>query len=245
MRAEEYEKMYEAEQTYFWFVAKQGTIKRLLSRLSRPGGKDILDIGCGTGTNLEGLKNFGSAFGIDQSNLALSFCQKRGLELLAQAEAGAIPFKENCFDIITTLDLLEHLPDDEAALEEAFRVLKPGGILLVTVPAMPWLFGAHDHAMGHLRRYTKTGLASMIKRVGFSEIKLSYYMGLLFPATLLMKLYQKRFGSRTETIPYQVNPLLNRLFLFLCELEARMLVYMNMPVGTSILLIARKPNSGL
>jgi SAM-dependent methyltransferase len=245
MKPEEYEKMYAAEQTYFWFVAKQRTIRRILSRFIEQNSPAILDLGCGTGTNLDSLGRFGEAYGIDESDLALGFCQRRGLGLLAQGRAERLPFCENCFDLVCALDLLEHLADDDAALGQAFRVLKPGGILLVTVPAYPSLFGAHDHALGHKRRYKKADLGFKVKRSGFSLIKTSHYMSLLFPATLLIKLYQKRFGSRTETIRYHVHPLLNRFFLFLCELEARLLVYLDMPVGTSILLIARKPVSGL
>jgi len=245
MKPEEYEKMYAAEQTYFWFVGKQRTISRILSRFIEQRSPAILDLGCGTGTNLDSLGKFGEAWGIDESDLALGFCQKRGLGLLVQGMAERLPFCEDCFDLVCALDLLEHLADDDAALSEAFRVLKPGGILLVTVPAYPYFFGAHDHAMGHYRRYKKAGLGSKVMGVGFSLIRMSYYMSLLFPATLLLKLYQKRFGSKTETISYHVHPLLNRFFLFLCELESRMLVYLDMPAGTSIILIARKPVSGL
>ncbi len=245
MKAEEYEKMYRAEQTYFWFVAKQRTVARVLSAFLGEGRKSILDLGCGTGTNMDGLRRFGEAHGIDESGLALEFCLKRGLELLAQAKADRLPFRDGCFDLVCALDLLEHLNEDKAALAEAFRVLRPGGLLLVTVPALPRLFGAHDYAMGHLRRYTRPGLESMVEGTGFEKAKASYYMSLIFPATLLIKLYQKRFGSRESTIPYQVHPVLNRFFLLLCELEARMLVYMNMAVGTSILMIAKKPVSGL
>jgi ubiquinone/menaquinone biosynthesis C-methylase UbiE len=162
-----------------------------------------------------------------------------------RAEAGGIPFRDDSFDLVTCLDLLEHIEDDEGALKEAFRSLKPGGLLLVTVPSYPLLFGAHDRAMGHLRRYRKAELKETAERAGFKALKASYYMSLVFPFTLVMKIYQKRFGSDTETIPYRVHPVLNGIFLFLCELESRMLVYMNMPAGSSIFLILKKPVSGV
>lgn len=245
MKNSEYSKMYEAEQTYFWFVSKRRTLTRLLSNILGRGDRLILDMGCGTGSNLEGLKAFGEAYGIDASATALDFCEKRGMKLLVRGTCESIPFKSGSFDLVSALDLLEHLSDDDSALMEACRVTRPGGFLLVTVPAYQLLFGAHDYALGHKRRYNKKDLESKIKAAGFQTARASYYMSLILPATLILKLYQKLFGSHTDTITYRVHPFLNRLFLFLCELEARMLVHINMPAGTSIVMLARKPEGAV
>ncbi len=241
MDRHEYEKMYRTEKTYFWFVAKQRLIERLAAKYTANDDKIILlDIGCGTGANLESLGRFRDAWGLDHSEPALECCTRRGLTRLVRGSAGKLPLEDDTFELACLLDIIEHLPDDMAALAEAYRVLTPGGCLLVTVPAYPLLWGSHDRAMGHIRRYRKTDLAHMLRGSGFELVRLTHFMGLLFPLLLPVRLLQKRLGSDTRTISYDLPDPLNRLLMRITDIERRLLDRLDMPFGTSLVAVCRK-----
>jgi ubiquinone/menaquinone biosynthesis C-methylase UbiE len=131
MEIAEYEKMYEFEDKYWWWVGRARLVKNMLSGMALKS-PNILDVGCGTGYNLSYLSTFGEVVGIDFSECAIRFCAKRNYNNVIQANAENMPFKEKTFDLITALDLLEHV-DDGKALQEFHRCLKPGGYLLLTV----------------------------------------------------------------------------------------------------------------
>ncbi len=129
------------EETYWWFVARRRLVCDLIDRLAMPAKSRLLDVGCGTGANLKAFdKNF-ERVGIDMSRAALGFCQQRGLDSLVQAKIEHSGMEHDTFDIVTALDMLEHVDDDMVALRELWRVSKPGGFLLITVPALDF-FGA-------------------------------------------------------------------------------------------------------
>ena len=183
MKHEEYERMYRFEDRYWWFVARRHLITSLLgSHYERTGRLRILDIGCGTGAMLDDLKPFGEVIGADFSPEALQFCVTRGASAgLARADVRRLPFADESFDVVTAMDIIEHIDDDKAASSEIFRVLKPGGRLLVTVPAFPSLWSEHDEALHHFRRYTAPRLKDLFQRVGLRVDKLSYTVTTLFP----------------------------------------------------------------
>ena len=135
MYEHEYEAMFRLEDTYWWFVARRHLAVEIVAR-ELAGRRDarILDVGCGTGSNLSAFSKLGHAVGIDMSRDALAFCRNRGLDHVSLSEIERLPFPDGTFDVITAMDVLEHVDDDLAALGELRRVLKPGGVLLATVP---------------------------------------------------------------------------------------------------------------
>jgi len=245
MRPSELDKMFELEDTYWWYVARRAIVLALLKRYppAVPEGEPvILDVGCGTGATLQGLSHYGYVMGLDSARYALQCCRKRGHRALVQARGEALPIADESADVITALDLLEHVPDDAAALREFARVLKPGGVLIITVPACPFLWSEHDEALDHLRRYRAARLRRIIADSGLTIARLSPLItALLLPIAvlrLLQRLGPRKQGPQTALIvpPKSVNSLLIRLLL----LENRWLLRLNLPVGVSLMAVARK-----
>src|SRR5687768_3176006 len=155
MNAAEYEAMYHAEDTLWWYVGMRRIGEALLNARLQPGLR-ILDAGAGTGGNLRWLSRFGTAHGIDLAPEALRFCRARDLSTVARASVTDLPYPDSTFDLVTSFDVIYHLgvSDDVAALREAARVLKPRGTLLVRVPAFDSLRSAHDAAVHTRQRYS-------------------------------------------------------------------------------------------
>lgn len=241
MKADEYEKMYLAEKRFWWFVGK-GLLVREWAGRYLPGQGSFLDLGCGTGAGLERLSDLGTWAGADPAAEAVRFCSLRGQSRLVRAGAERLPFGEDSFDGIVALDLLEHLEDDRAAVAEAFRVLRPGGVLLVTVPAHPWLWGSHDLAMGHVRRYDNKSMRALLQGAGFTIIRATHFMGLLFPLMVLGKLWQKVLGDPERTVTYSWPAAANWALVSILKIEAGWVGKHSMPAGTTLVAAARKPD---
>src|SRR5215813_4450651 len=166
-----YQDLYELEDTHWWHIAKRRTCVQLLRRFARPVQPQILDIGCGTGKNVETFGEIGPTWGVDISSEAIDFCRKRGLTRIALEPAARTGFEDHSFDVITLLDVLEHT-EQAPTLQEASRLLKPDGILLITVPAYQWLWSQWDVALHHQRRYNKSSLNQAVEQHGFRVLKL-------------------------------------------------------------------------
>lgn len=248
MNVAEYERMYRLEDSYWWFVARHRLIEALLrARYGAPkpdtSSLTILDIGCGTGAMSSRLTRWGRVVSADFSPLALQFSRRRGLKNLVGADAMNLPFACNAFDLLVAMDMLEHLPDDCAALREFYRVLKPGGRVFATVPAYPHLWSEHDHALMHHRRYQRFEVAERFHSVGFRLEKLSHTMTLLYPLVAA----QRRLNARKPPqdppqaampqVPGPVNAALTGLLTAENALARRL----NFPFGVTILCVAVKP----
>jgi ubiquinone/menaquinone biosynthesis C-methylase UbiE len=246
MEREEYARMYALEDDYWWFVGKRRIAETLIHRYVAPA-RDLrtLDVGCGTGgVLLHLLGGKGRAFGLDLSEVALEFARQRGLTRLTQGSAVRLPYADCSFDLVTALDLLYHrwVTDDLAALRECWRVLRPGGSLLVMDSAFQFLYGEHDVRYLGQRRYTAGDVRARVEAAGLTIEKLSYANTLFFPAVATIRLWSRAFGTRSAG-DFMLRPLprwFNQLLTGIYALEARGLRWFSYPFGASVVCLARK-----
>ena len=242
MNNEEYEKLYKFEHFYWWHVGRRDILNSFLKRFLKNRKNQILEIGCGTGGNLEVLSSWGKVIGLDISDQALKFCKKRGFNNLVLGEAEKTDFAPESFNLVVALDVLEHINDDNKAIKEAWRILKNEGYFLATVPAYQFLWSEHDEALGHRRRYSVLDFSKKLEEVGFNIIKKSYLVSFVFPFVLGYRILRKiLFPTSKKNIAYVILPRpINIFFVSLLKLEAILLKYFNLPFGTSIICIAQK-----
>lgn len=236
MKRAQYEAMARVEDSHFWFAGKRAYIKVLCDRF-RLGGR-ILDVGCGTGGMTVYLASWGRVTGLEKSSVARAYAQRRGLTVLP-GSANKLPFAERTFDLVTLFDVLYHKSVDERhTLAEVHRVLKPGGYVLITDCAIPWLWGPHDEAMGAKRRYFKHELKKMVEDAGFIVRRSSYIFFFTFPLFVAARLFARVLPSKHfVSIPHFA---VNRILFSIIKLEAVFLQWVNFPIGSSVLLLGRK-----
>ncbi|MBX7184185.1 MAG: methyltransferase domain-containing protein [Vicinamibacteria bacterium] len=245
MNPEEYRVMADLEGVQWWYVGMRRIARALLTPLlPAPGaGRRILDAGCGTGWNLQELSVFGDTYGVDLSPLAVITTRRRGGRV-AQGNLLGLPYASSSFDVVTSFDVLYHawVVDDAQAVRELARVLKPGGLMLVKVPALRILWGAHDEAVHSRHRYTRGELERLLESTGLKLVRSTYANSLLFPVLLTRRFLDRalnRHGSDVSLLP----PLLEKLFGGLLSVEASLLGAMNLPIGASVFAVARKAHA--
>ncbi len=245
MRGIEYAQMYRLESSYWWYVAR----RKLLDWGLRAALKNdkrarrILDMGCGTGLNERVLRQFGAVTSADRSDEALEFTRSRGVGDLICCSAEQLPFARESYHVITALDVLEHIGDDNQALKELQRVLTPGGLLFITVPAYGFLWSEHDEALHHRRRYSAHELRNKLTAAGLEVERLTYFISLLFFPILGVRILQnlRKKSVEPKTSHIILPPWLNSLLAGVLGLERIMLRLVNLPVGVSLVCWARKP----
>ena len=243
MHSDEYRIMFEVEDTHWWYQALRSRLAAALDTHLGPSPARILDVGCGTGANLKLLAQQGTAFGIDIEPTALHFCRERGLTRSTVGSALALPFPAHTFDAVTAMDVLYHkaVPDKSAFLREVRRVLRPGGILILNVPAYQWLYSSHDAAVHTDRRFTRSEIAALMAQSEFVPLRTTYWNTFLFPIALVTRLWRRCFPPQTSDLDGKSNPFINRAFRDLLEFEKAIARYLPMPFGLSVLCVSRAP----
>jgi SAM-dependent methyltransferase len=270
MRPLNYEVMFDVEDYHWWFVGRRAIVftqiedalgahassraelpqKGPLSEAQHartralPGTAlaepRVLDIGCGTGATMDHLKQYGQPHGIDLSELPLSFSRKRGHQRVMRASATELPFESESFDLVTALDIVEHLDDDVKGLAEIRRVLKPGAPAVILVPAFQSLWGPNDDQSGHKRRYRLKELRAAVEKVGLRVERISYANFAMFIPIWLGRKILTMLG-RAEQAENRINhPLINNLLAKIFSSEAGWLRRHSLPFGVSIICVARK-----
>lgn len=235
-----YEDLFSLESKHWWHISKRRAVRKLIKKYNPLKNPKILDIGCGTGKNMKELKKLGTVYGLDRSSEALKFCRKRGLKLLTRGTAEETNLKTNSFDIITMLDVLEHT-DDKKTLIEMGRILKKDGIIILTVPAYPWLWSKWDEILHHKKRYTINILKEILVASNFNPIKITYlYSFLILPLLIIRKIKQNISKDFYQSDFKLSSPLFNFLLNNLSKFEFLLAENFYIPFGTSILLVAKK-----
>ncbi len=259
MEPNEYTTLFEQEERFWWYRGLRRLARDLsVAALRRhdactggdaadPGRSDaarILDAGCGTGGTLAMLDGLGHRYGIDFHPLAVRHAAGRGLDRLCRGSVTALPYRGDIFDLIVSLDVLYHrgVESDLQALREFRRCLKPGGSVVLNLPAFESLRSSHDMAIHTARRYRRGQLDRLIREAGLVPDRITYWNTILFPALAAVRLLRRRRSDRVKDSDVTaVHPLLNTILGLILEVERRWLRAGSLPFGLSILAVARRP----
>src|SRR5215217_688182 len=246
MQSHHYPILYQVEDTHWWYVGRRRIIQSLMEKICATlniANPRILDVGCGTGANLKMLAAHGRAEGVDISPQAVEFCRERGLDSVKLGAIELLPYDTDSFELVTALDVIEHLDDDVAGLREMRRVLRRDGRLLLFVPAFMFLWGVQDDVSNHRRRYTLPSLLRAVEAAGFAVEWSSYANISFFLPVLLVRSVMRWLGSRADT-EYDINiSLMNGPFSRLFAAERFVLNGGKLPFGVSAVCIARREES--
>lgn len=234
-----YERMAAHDTTHWWYRARREILSDYLTRWGGlPKDARILEIGCGTGHNLPMLARFGEVDAIEIDETAGKFAAERlgkpigtsPLPELAGVETGK-------YDLVAVLDVIEHVEDDVAALKSIAERLKPGGKILITVPAHQWMWSAHDVVNHHKRRYSKNTLTAALSKAGLGWQKLRWFNSLLFPAAVAARMVGKLTGKDDSDDSPPAKPI-NAIFERIFRMERHLVGRLPLPPGLSIVVLA-------
>jgi SAM-dependent methyltransferase len=237
----------EVDEHHWWYRGRRRVIRAELDRLPLPSGARVLDAGCGSGRTLQELVDYGDVSGIELNTEAAALARGRALGDVQVGRLEELPWEDETFDLITCLDVIEHVPDDTAALAELRRVCRSGGWLLVTVPAYQALWSHHDEANHHYRRYSRAALRAAAAAAGWQLERMSSFNSLLLAPAAAVRLAQRRLGTHNgytsdlDLGPAWLNDVLERPL----ALEASWLARgRTLPAGLSLLAVLRRPPAG-
>lgn len=241
MSPETYRQMAQLEQSHWWFVARRKILHTLLQTLPLPPAPSILEVGCGTGGNLPMLQQFGPVTAVEMDNYARQQASFQGAGTILSGHLPRNLPPMPAHDLVCLFDVLEHIPDDRAALNSLHTVVKPGGLLVLTVPAYQWLFGPHDAAHHHHRRYLATALQTLAQQTGWQVCRISYFNTWLLPVVMLHRFKQRLFPGKAGSDARMPAPWLNWLLTKIFSSESRWLRHHNFLFGVSILIVLTPP----
>ncbi|HDH51428.1 MAG TPA: class I SAM-dependent methyltransferase [Nitrospirae bacterium] len=237
-------KYHKLEENHWWFIGRRDIISELVKDFRRDA--ETLEIGCSGGVLIEALKRHGFTRlqGIDIDEEAVKICRQKGLGDINFADAENTEFNNQQFDVLIASDVLEHIRDEERALQEWQRILKSGGKLIIFVPAFQFLWSGHDEANRHYRRYRRSGLIRTLEKNGFKTDRASYWNLSLFLPVSAARLFRKIFPGSKKTEAdqlFEVNPFINKILVYVLKLENKLLSWdINLPLGVSVFAVATR-----
>lgn len=246
MKVEEYQVMYEVEDTYWWYVGMRSIFLSLLDgHYGRRKDLKILDAGCGTGAMLSHLRSYGEVVGVDISSEAIRLATTREVEgcRLVQCSLTDLPFEDGSFDLVTSFDVVSHIKEHGLAFQELGRVLKPGGRVVMNLPAYNPLRSEHDLAVHIERRYTRADVAAEAERVGLTVERVAHANTLLFLIAAAVRLAKKVYSKPASEARSDLRPLppvINRGLAQVLFVERRLLQRVDLPFGLSVVCVTRK-----
>lgn len=241
MDLQKYDDLFKLGSTHWWTQGRIKIFDCIISKYSKKGA-DILDIGCGVGTNYEMLGRHGNVSCLEYSRYAIDYCRQCGMNNVVEGGINSIPYGDNSFDVVTAFDVIEHVEDDKAAVSEMIRVCKNGGIIVITVPAYMFLWSYNDVFNHHKRRYDREQIVNLVKgSINMHIEKVTYFNMLLFvPIVVLRRI--KSLIKKDKLLPdlKPTNPVINKLLFWIFSFERHLIRRLGLPFGVSLLIVARK-----
>jgi SAM-dependent methyltransferase len=233
-----YARMAEQEDNHWWFRGRREILSSLIHRrLTLPPGARILEVGCGTGGNLAFLSSLGELDAIEYDDDARAIAsEKSGIAVKAGGLPNDLTVDDGAYDLIALLDVLEHIEEDTKSLTKLSTKLSKTGRLLITVPAIPWLWSDHDEQHHHHRRYTKSTLRTAVTNSGLQIVHFGYFNTLLFPTAVIQRIGKRLIGSSTpdDMIPSRY---INYILFSIFRAEKHVVSWLPFPIGLSIFAI--------
>ena len=245
MNPAEYRIMRDVADIHWWYGGLRGMIQSHWTRWNRVESAKVLDAGCGTGANMVMMSKYAKVSGLDMSMDALALSRERGLHDLLCGSVSDLPVDDVSLDGVLMMDVLYHrgVPDKVAALREAARALKPGGLLLINVPAYQWLLSSHDTAIHTDKRFTRGELRGLLSEAGLRVERITYWNTLLFFPAVLVRLLRKNAVTETKSdLSGYGETVLTHIFQVALGMERGILKVTSLPFGLSVFAVARKPD---
>jgi len=241
---------------HWWFASRTRALEAVMGQIlpKRPDFR-LLDIGCGAGNMIYHLSHYGQVKGLEIDQRPVNKARERGYDVDLFDATQRMPFDDNTFDAITALDVIEHNEDDLAILADSYRILKPGGHMIITVPAFMWLWTHNDDLNAHIRRYTAAELKQKLSQTGFVTRRVTYNNFFIFPMAATLLLLRRSSHTELELASHHVDekeyqvemepasPLVNAILTLVGKVEAGLIRFVNLPVGTSLIAVGEKPKS--
>lgn len=231
------------EATHWWFVVRRHLFATLIEKTGISRDATVVDIGTGTGANLRLLTQMGfvDVTGIDPSEHAAHWCAEKNLGNVRTGDIRALPLTDSSVDLLLATDVIEHVNEDDQAVAEIRRVLRPGGTALITVPAFPSLWGLQDIKSHHYRRYRMTPFLKLLEQSGLVVENNFYFNYLLFAPIYVARQIIRLAGVELSSENEVNNPVLNRVLSFVFRLDVMTAPFLKPPIGVSILALVRRP----
>lgn len=233
------------DEHHWWYRGRRRILRAVLDGLDLPEVPRLLDAGCGSGRTLDVLARYGTVSGVDLSATSVACARRRGHADVRQEAVETLPFPDASFDVVTCLDVVEHTPDDVATVRELARVTRPGGAIVLTVPAHPRLWSAHDEVNLHYRRYTARSLAAVGPAAGLQSVRQTYFNSTLLAPAAVVRLTQRLAPHRGHRSDLERTPAAaDRLLEQPLAVEARLIAHgVRIPAGLSLLCVLRRPGA--
>jgi SAM-dependent methyltransferase len=242
MTHDELQAMLSSDEDHWWYRGRRRFLRTELDRLPLAPSPRLLDAGCGSGRTLDELAGYGRVSGIDLSPEAVAAARRRGHDDVHVARVEELPFPDATFDVVTCLDVVEHTPDDRATLAELWRVTRPAGLLLVTVPAYEALWSWHDEVNLHFRRYDSTSLRAAARASGWDVVGDTHFNSLLLAPAAAVRVAQRRRPPSGHSDLGLTPRALNGVLEWPLRLESRLVAAgIRLPAGLSLLGVLRRP----